>query len=232
MDINDRVAFSWIELIIVILFVLLAMGLFITAESALTLGQASEEIKAMTFAATAGVPRAEAQATLTAGERVSLQQALIAERAMVDQLAVRMTITPGDATLEAQHAAGAHGIPLLEDQQATAVALANQSGLALAETHQTAADDMQWFNLRQQALVLVLAGGLTILAIATAAAAAQRRDIFHTWAINGTEVVGLTAAALLVLYGFAAFGVVGAACGSALALLLLVGWAMRWKRQE
>jgi hypothetical protein len=127
--------------------------------------------------------------------------------------------------------AAAQEIPLLETQQAAAVAAVSAAEVAMAEKQQAAARNRQWFNTGLQGLVLVLAVGATAVVLTLATALAHWRGVYASWAINQREVLGATAALLALLFGYAAFETIGAACGAVLVLLALALWAVRRRSQ-
>lgn len=239
MENDGRVAYSRIELILVILFVLLAMGIFALVRWAVTYPQADETLQTLKYEAAAGVPEAQAQVALLSAERDALQEALAARKAAQTQGAISLTVIAAvptetvqpQATIEAQQTTVAQEIPLLETQQAAAVAAVSAAEVDVAEKQQTAARNRQWFNIELQGLVLLVAVATTAVVLTLVTALAYGRGVYASWAINQREVLGATAALLALLFGYAAFETIGAACGAVLVLLALALWAARRRSQ-
>jgi len=238
MDTDGRVAYSRIELILVILFVLLAMGIFALVRWAVTYPQADETLQTLQYEAAAGVPQAQAQLAVLSAERDALQEALAARKAAQTQNTIRLTViasapetVEAQATIQAEQTAAAQEIPLLETQQATAITAVTVAQVDLAQKQQEAARNRQWFNNGLQGLALLLAAVITAVILTIGTALARSQGVHESWAINEREVLGATAALLALLYGYAAFETIGAACGAILVLFALALWAARRRSQ-
>lgn len=207
---DDRVAFSWIELILILLLVLLAMGIFGLAELGVQARQSDGE-KMIEVRAEAGVPQAEAELAVAVGVRDGLQEALAKEKVNSE----------GEASK----------ISELETQLSEAVAGVTTAEETVAVSEGLEAQKWQQYIRERQLSVLFWAFTLTAIVLFFGTMAVTFSGILKDWKINGYEVLGATTALVVLLYGFRAFDWVGVAAAAVLVLIGLGIAAWRWRRR-